>query len=99
MEDNPNESSLSTQEYKENIFDPDKLRKMRKSLRMTQSELASMLDIHRTYLVLIENRKKIPSPRLQRYMEEFMYKAEQESHSHKPFVFEPSPPNARLLTP
>jgi SOS-response transcriptional repressor LexA len=53
-----------------------KLRKLRKGLRLTQAELASILGIHRTYLVLIEKGKKIPSPRLERSILDFMQKAE-----------------------
>lgn len=57
------------------------LRKLRKGLRLTQAELASLLGIHRTYLVLIEKGKKIPSPRLERAILDFMEKAEQKSLS------------------
>jgi SOS-response transcriptional repressor LexA len=56
-----------------------RLRKLRKGLRLTQAELASLLGIHRTYLVLIEKGKKIPSPRLERAILDFMEKAEQQS--------------------
>lgn len=45
-------------------------------MRFTQLELAVMLGIHRTYLVLIEKGKKIPSQRLQRTIDEFIYKVE-----------------------
>jgi len=55
------------------------LRKLRKGLRLTQAELASLLGIHRTYLVLIEKGKKIPSPRLERAILDFMDKAERQS--------------------
>jgi SOS-response transcriptional repressor LexA len=58
-----------------------KLRKLRKSLRLTQAELAALLGIHRTYLVLIEKGKKIPSPRLERLILDFMDKAEREAVS------------------
>jgi len=57
-------------------LDLQKLRKLRKGLRLTQAELASLLGIHRTYLVLIEKGKKIPSPRLERSILDFMDKAE-----------------------
>src|SRR3954466_477216 len=66
------------------FFDPGPLRKMRKALRLTQMELANLLGIHRTYLVLIEKGKKIPSPRLQRFIDEFIYKAEKEAENHNP---------------
>ncbi|HEX7861956.1 MAG TPA: XRE family transcriptional regulator [Verrucomicrobiae bacterium] len=62
-------------------LDLQKLRKLRKGLRLTQAELASVLGIHRTYLVLIEKGKKIPSPRLERSILDFMDKAERESLS------------------
>ena len=62
-------------------LDLQKLRKLRKGLRLTQAELASLLGIHRTYLVLIEKGKKIPSPRLERSILDFMDKAERESLS------------------
>jgi SOS-response transcriptional repressor LexA len=57
---------------------------MRKALRLTQMELANLLGIHRTYLVLIEKGKKIPSPRLQRFIDEFIYKAEKEAENRNP---------------
>lgn len=60
-------------------IDRTQLRKLRKSLRLTQSELANLLGIHRTYLVLIENGKKHPSPRLERSIIEFMDKAKTQS--------------------
>jgi len=62
-------------------LDLQKLRKLRKGLRLTQAELASLLGIHRTYLVLIEKGKKIPSPRLERSILDFMDKAERQSIS------------------
>ncbi len=77
--ENP-ESSDKEEKY----FDPQPLRKMRKALRLTQMELAHLLGIHRTYLVLIEKGKKIPSPRLQRFIDEFIYKAEKESENRNP---------------
>ncbi len=48
-------------------------------MRLTQAELATLLGIHRTYLVLIEKGKKIPSPRLERSILEFMEKAENQN--------------------
>src|SRR3954465_5451710 len=62
-------------------LDLQKLRKLRKGLRLTQAELAALLGIHRTYLVLIEKGKKIPSPRLERSILDFMDKAERQSLS------------------
>jgi SOS-response transcriptional repressor LexA len=58
------------------FFDPAPLRTMRKAFRLTQLELANLLGIHRTYLVLIEEGKKVPSPKLQRLIEEFVDKAD-----------------------
>jgi SOS-response transcriptional repressor LexA len=63
------------------IIDLPKLRRLRKSLRLTQAELAALLGIHRTYLVLIEKGKKIPSPRLERAILDFMDRAEKQSLS------------------
>ena len=60
-------------------LDLGKLRRLRKNLRLTQAELANLLGIHRTYLVLIERGKKIPSPRLERSILDFMTKAEREN--------------------
>src|SRR3982750_4559858 len=62
-------------------LDLQKLRRLRKGLRLTQAELASLLGIHRTYLVLIEKGKKIPSPRLERSILDFMEKAEDQNIS------------------
>lgn len=81
----------------EKFFDPGPLRKMRKALRLTQLELADLLGIHRTYLVLIEKGKKIPSPRLQRFIDEFIYKAEKETESKTPLSL--SKTFAGLATP
>src|ERR1043165_4829472 len=68
------------EEYRSSL-DLQKLRKLRKGLRLTQAELAALLGIHRTYLVLIEKGKKIPSPRLERSILDFMDKAERQSLS------------------
>lgn len=62
-------------------LDLGKLRRLRKGLRLTQAELAVILGIHRTYLVLIEKGKKIPSTRLERAILDFMDKAEQQTLS------------------
>ena len=77
-------------EAKTSSIDLQKLRKLRKGLRMTQAELASWLGIHRTYLVLIEKGKKIPSPRLERSILEFMSRAERTPPQP------PIPPNTPL---
>jgi SOS-response transcriptional repressor LexA len=50
-------------------------------LRLTQAELASLLGIHRTYLVLIEKGKKIPSLKLEAKIQDFMNKAQKENLS------------------
>src|SRR5687767_6231928 len=81
---NPGNGSQPSQEGNEPegkvpSLDLQKLRKLRKSLRLTQAELASWLGIHRTYLVLIEKGKKIPSPRLERSILDFMDRAERQS--------------------
>src|SRR3954468_4353795 len=84
-EANPTAGAGGTEEEEdERFFDPAPLRKMRKALRLTQMELANLLGIHRTYLVLIEKGKKIPSPRLQRFIDEFIYKAEKEAENRNP---------------
>src|SRR5687768_17773025 len=70
-----------SEEQRTSTLDLQKLRKLRKGLRLTQAELAALLGIHRTYLVLIEKGKKIPSPRLERSIIDFMDKAERESLS------------------
>ena len=62
-------------------LDLKKLRQLRKGLRLTQAELAALLGIHRTYLVLIEKGKKNPSPRLEKSILDFMGKAEHQSLS------------------
>jgi SOS-response transcriptional repressor LexA len=69
------------EEGRSTTLDLHKLRKLRKGLRLTQAELAALLGIHRTYLVLIEKGKKIPSPRLERSILDFMDKAERDSLS------------------
>jgi SOS-response transcriptional repressor LexA len=69
------------EEGRSTSLDLQKLRKLRKGLRLTQAELAALLGIHRTYLVLIEKGKKIPSPRLERSILDFMDKAERDSLS------------------
>jgi SOS-response transcriptional repressor LexA len=71
-------------EGKTTALDLQKLRKLRKGLRMTQAELATWLGIHRTYLVLIEKGKKIPSPRLERSILDFMARAEKAPHPQTP---------------
>src|SRR5436309_595688 len=78
------EPAPASEEGDVKFFDPAPHRKMRKTLRLTQSELANLLGIHRTYLVLIEKGRKIPSPRLQRFIDEFIYKAEKEAENRNP---------------
>jgi DNA-binding XRE family transcriptional regulator len=80
----------------EKFFDPGPLRKMRKALRLTQMELANLLGIHRTYLVLIEKGKKIPSPRLQRFIDEFIYKAEKEAENRNPLTLSKAFPGLNM---
>lgn len=75
-------------------LDLQKLRKLRKGLRLTQAELAALLGIHRTYLVLIEKGKKIPSPRLERAILEFMEKAENQNISPEAVWAQINRPNA-----
>jgi SOS-response transcriptional repressor LexA len=86
------------EEGEQKFFDPAPLRKMRKALRLTQLELANLLGIHRTYLVLIEKGKKIPSPRLQRFIDEFIYKAEKEAQNKNPISISRTFP-ALAMTP
>jgi SOS-response transcriptional repressor LexA len=81
------------------FFDPAPLRKMRKALRLTQLELANLLGIHRTYLVLIEKGKKIPSPRLQRFIDEFIYKAEKEAQNKNPISISRTFPGLAMTAP
>src|SRR4051812_15521745 len=78
-------------------LDLQKLRKLRKGLRLTQAELASLLGIHRTYLVLIEKGKKIPSPRLERSILDFMDKAERQSLSPQTLWNQIKQPSASSL--
>lgn len=78
-------------------LDLPKLRKLRKGLRLTQAELAALLGIHRTYLVLIEKGKKVPSPRLERSILDFMEKAEGQSLSPQSLWRRVSTPNASPL--
>lgn len=73
------DSAESSSDGRSTILDLAKLRRLRKGLRLTQAELASLLGIHRTYLVLIEKGKKIPSPRLERAILDFMEKADRQS--------------------
>lgn len=49
----------------ENGFSGEVLREFRKAHRMTQEELAKLLEIDRTYLARLETGRKTPSPRLQ----------------------------------
>jgi SOS-response transcriptional repressor LexA len=72
---------------------------MRKALRLTQLELANLLGIHRTYLVLIEKGKKIPSPRLQRFIDEFIYKAEKEAENKNPITLSRAFPSLVMTPP
>jgi SOS-response transcriptional repressor LexA len=78
-------------------LDLQKLRKLRKGLRLTQAELAALLGIHRTYLVLIEKGKKVPSPRLERSILDFMDKAEQQSLSPQTLWKQVTTANASAL--
>lgn len=71
-----------------------KLKKLRKGLRLTQAELANLLGIHRTYLVLIEKGKKVPSPRLERAILDFMEKAEKQNLSAPTLWARAAVPNA-----
>lgn len=81
--ENDAENQISTEQSDERPsgLDLQKLRKLRKGLRLTQAELAALLGIHRTYFVLIEKGKKIPSPRLERSILDFMDKADRQSLS------------------
>lgn len=91
--DGQNESDVNRQ----SSLDLQKLRKLRKGLRLTQAELATLLGIHRTYLVLIEKGKKIPSPRLERSILDFMEKAERQSLSPQSLWDQVTRPNASTL--
>lgn len=75
------ENGMEETEGRASSLDLVKLRRLRKGLRLTQAELAAILGIHRTYLVLIEKGKKIPSARLERSILDFMDKAEQQTLS------------------
>src|SRR5436190_18971292 len=90
---------LSTENEEKSSFDPQLVRKRRKALRLTQLELANLLGIHRTYLVLIEKGKKIPSPRLQRFIDEFIYKAEKEAENRNPLSISRTFPALALQSP
>jgi SOS-response transcriptional repressor LexA len=81
----------------ETNIDMQMLKKLRKSLRLTQMELANLLGIHRTYLVLIEKGKKIPSARLERAIKDFMEKAEKEDLSPSAVWKSAARPNASPL--
>jgi SOS-response transcriptional repressor LexA len=90
---------MEEEEGEAKFFDPTPLRKMRKALRLTQLELANLLGIHRTYLVLIEKGKKIPSPRLQRFIDEFIYKAEKEAENKNPITLSRAFPGLVMTPP
>src|SRR5215216_6643838 len=87
METSEKQNGMGGNGVEERSFNPEPLRKMRKAARLTQLELANLLGIHRTYMVLIEKGKKIPSPRLQRFIDEFIYKAEKELENYNPARF------------
>jgi SOS-response transcriptional repressor LexA len=92
-QDTPSEGDAAQR----STLDLQKLRKLRKGLRLTQAELAALLGIHRTYLVLIEKGKKIPSPRLERSILDFMEKAERQSLSPQSLWHRVTTPNASPL--
>jgi DNA-binding XRE family transcriptional regulator len=48
------------------FFDIQKLRTLRKAMRLNQADAATRVGIHRTYFVAIEAGKRIPSPKVQR---------------------------------
>ena len=81
----------------ETSLDMQKLKQLRKSLRLTQLELANLLGIHRTYLVLIEKGKKIPSVRLERAIQDFIEKAEKQDGSSRVWGDGTIRPNASIL--
>lgn len=85
------------EEGRSSSLDLQKLRKLRKGLRLTQAELAALLGIHRTYLVLIEKGKKIPSPRLERSILDFMDKADRQSLSPQTLWEQVNKANASTL--
>lgn len=90
-------SNEEGEEGRSSALDLQKLRKLRKGLRLTQAELAALLGIHRTYLVLIEKGKKIPSPRLERSILDFMDKAERQSLSPQKLWEQVTTANASAL--
>ncbi len=96
MKDSTRKVGLSTDNVVFVSFNPDQLFKLRKSLRLTQLELATILGIHRTYLVLIEKGKKVPSLRLQRQIDEFTVKSQTEHQGRSPFFID-AKPNARQV--
>lgn len=97
LEGSPNDLGEGSNEERSSTLDLAKLRKLRKGLRLTQAELAALLGIHRTYLVLIEKGKKIPSPRLERSILDFMDKADRESLSPQSLWRQVSNANASPL--
>jgi SOS-response transcriptional repressor LexA len=75
MDNNTTSKVAST----ENVaFDPTNLRAARKSLRYTQQEVADLLDIHRTYYVLVEKGYKNPSAKLRHLIDTFVAKSAQQ---------------------
>jgi SOS-response transcriptional repressor LexA len=69
----------------ENGFSGEVLREFRKAHRLTQEELASLLDIDRTYLARLETGRKVPSARLQKDITEaFARYAAEHTGSHRP---------------
>lgn len=101
MEGSQDADLAPDQEQQSSTLDLAKLRKLRKGLRLTQAELAKLLGIHRTYLVLIEKGKKIPSPRLERAILDFMDKADRQSLSPQTLwtMSQPGRANASALVP
>lgn len=73
--------------------DMNTFKSLRRNLRLTQQEVANMLGIHRTYLVLIEKGKKIPSLRLERAILEFIEKAERQEVNPRTWVNPGQRPN------
>jgi len=93
----PADESTQSEQSQAPRLDLQKLRRLRKGLRLTQAELAALLGIHRTYLVLIEKGKKIPSPRLERSILDFMDKAERQTLSPQSLWNQITQPNASPL--